>query len=44
MSFGFTAITVRASADPAAGIVTIDLANVARAANGAAKAAVPIRA
>jgi hypothetical protein len=44
MSFGFTAITVRASADPAAGIVTIDLANVARAANGVAKAAVPIRA
>lgn len=44
MSFGFTAITVRASADPAAGIATIDLANVVRVANGVAKVAVPIRA
>jgi len=44
MSFGFTATIVRASAEAAAGIVTIATANVVRVANGVARAVVLIRA
>jgi hypothetical protein len=42
MSFRCTATIVRASADPVAGIVTIGMANVVRAASGVARAVVLI--